>query len=87
MNKGDDTVKCLELAAVLANCAQETTGGWGDNLDEYTKWDLCRLCYFFMSVKLVLASVELDSSSDALANVSAASLNFPIFCKRSPRYL
>ena len=41
MSEGDDTIKRLELAAILANWAQETTGGWGDGPNEYTKWGLC----------------------------------------------
>jgi len=41
MSEGDDTVKRLELAAILANWAQETTGGWPDAPGGYTSWGLC----------------------------------------------
>jgi len=41
LSEGDDTVKRLELAAILANWAQETTGGWDTAEDGYEKWGLC----------------------------------------------
>ncbi len=41
MSQGDDTIKRLELAAILANWAQETTGGWDTAPDGYTSWGLC----------------------------------------------
>jgi len=41
MSEGDDTIKRLELAAILANWAQETTGGWDAAEDGYTSWGLC----------------------------------------------
>lgn len=43
LNEGDETTKRLELAAILANWAQETTGGWADAPDGYTSWGLCFL--------------------------------------------
>jgi hypothetical protein len=41
LSQGDDTTKRLELAAILANWAQETTGGWATAPDGYTSWGLC----------------------------------------------
>jgi basic endochitinase B len=41
MSEGDDTIKRLELSAILANWAQETTGGWDTAPDGYTSWGLC----------------------------------------------
>jgi len=41
MSEGDDTIKRLELAAILANWAQETTGGWGPYSEGYPSWGLC----------------------------------------------
>ena len=41
MSEGDDIVKRLELAAILANWAQETTGGWDTAPGGYTSWGLC----------------------------------------------
>ncbi len=41
MSEGDDTIKRLELAAILANWAQETTGGWDTAPDGYASWGLC----------------------------------------------
>jgi len=38
MSEGDDIVKRLELAAILANWAQETTGGWDTAPGGYTSW-------------------------------------------------
>ena len=41
MSVGNDTIKRLELSAILANWAQETTGGWDTAPDGYTSWGLC----------------------------------------------
>ena len=41
MSEGDDTIKRLELASILANWAQETTGGWDTAPGGYTSWGLC----------------------------------------------
>ena len=41
ISQADDTNKKLELAAILANWAQETTGGWPDAPGGYTSWGLC----------------------------------------------
>lgn len=41
MSEGDDTIKRLELAAILANWAQETTGGWDSAPGGYASWGLC----------------------------------------------
>ena len=43
LSQGDDTTKKLELAAILANWAQETTGGWNSRDCVYTDWGL----YFY----------------------------------------
>ncbi|MEJ2588152.1 MAG: chitinase [Deltaproteobacteria bacterium] len=40
LSQGDDTTKRLELAAILANWAQETTGGWATASDGYTAYGL-----------------------------------------------
>ncbi|NCC23816.1 MAG: hypothetical protein EOM25_01255 [Deltaproteobacteria bacterium] len=41
LNSGNETINRLELAAILANWAQETTGGWDTAPDGYAKWGLC----------------------------------------------
>ena len=40
---GDEVTKKRELAAFLANIAQETTGGWDSAPGGYFKWGLCYL--------------------------------------------
>ena len=41
--EGDEVTQKKELAAFLANIAQETTGGWSDAPGGYFKWGLCYL--------------------------------------------
>ena len=36
LGEGDKTTRLKELAAFFANTSHETTGGWGDNYDDYT---------------------------------------------------
>lgn len=40
LNEGNDTQRRQELAAFLANIAQETSGGWADAPGGYFKWGL-----------------------------------------------
>jgi len=40
LNEGDDTARRRELAAFLANIAQETSGGWASAPGGYFKWGL-----------------------------------------------
>ena len=41
INTGDEQLQKRELAAFLANIAQETSGGWEAAPDGYFKWGLC----------------------------------------------
>ena len=41
--EGDELTQKRELAAFLANIAQETTGGWNEAPGGYFKWGLCYL--------------------------------------------
>ena len=41
--ESDEAIQKRELAAFLANIAQETTGGWEDAPGGYFKWGLCYL--------------------------------------------
>ena len=43
LSEGSDTVQKQELAAFLAQIAQETSGGWADAPGGYYKWGLCFL--------------------------------------------
>jgi hypothetical protein len=43
LGEGDETTQKRELAAFLANIAQETTGGWSEAPGGYFKWGLCYL--------------------------------------------
>jgi hypothetical protein len=43
LSEGDEATQKRELAAFLANIAQETTGGWNDAPGGYFKWGLCFL--------------------------------------------
>jgi len=43
LSEGDEATQKRELAAFLANIAQETTGGWKEAPGGYFKWGLCYL--------------------------------------------
>jgi hypothetical protein len=65
ISEGDDTIQKRELAAFLANIAQETSGGWKDAPGGYFKWGL----YFLQEGQVTNPDYYSDTSKKAFPPV------------------